>query len=148
MTTPGEPKRPGFHTVTPYMIVNDGAGALAFYKKAFGATETYLMADAEGKVRHAEIMIGNSMLMLTEENPEFPEWLGPKSRGGTALHLYLYVEDADAIFNQAVSAGATVMLPLEDHSYGDRSGGVVDPFGHIWYIATHLGMPSGKGAAE
>lgn len=127
----------GFHTLTPYLIAKDAAGAIDFYKKAFGAVELSRMADPSGTVRHAEIKIGNSPFMLTDENPDYPEWKGPLSRGGTPVHLYLYVEDADAVFAQALEAGAKELMPMKDQFYGDRSGGVTDPFGHIWYIATH-----------
>lgn len=130
--------RKGFHTVTPYLIIKDAARAIDFYKKAFGATEESRHEDAPGKIKHAEIKIGDSILMITDESPDFPDWQSPQSRGGTPVHLYVYVEDADSVFNQAVTAGAKVLLPLQDQSYGDRSGGLTDPFGHIWYIATAL----------
>jgi PhnB protein len=89
-------------------------------------------------VRHAEIRIGDSMIMLTEETPVWPDWKSPVARGGTPVHLYLYVEDADRVFAQAIAAGATELLPLKDQPYGDRSGGLTDPFGHVWYVATHI----------
>jgi PhnB protein len=127
----------GFHTATPYLIVKDGAGALAYYKRAFGATELSRHADPDGKVRHAEFRIGDSPFMLSEECAEFPDWQSPQSRGGTPVHLYLYVEDCDALFGRAIAAGAKELLPMKDQFYGDRSGGLTDPFGHVWYIATH-----------
>lgn len=129
----------GYHTATPYLIVRNAEGAIDFYKRAFGATELMRAVDPETKrIRHAEIKIGTSPIMLTDESPELPDWQSPQSRGGTAVHIYLYVEDADAVFKRAIDAGAKQLLPLQDQSYGDRSGGVTDPFGHIWYIATHI----------
>lgn len=128
----------GYHTATPYLIIKDAASAMEFYKKAFGAIELERIADADGKVRHGEIMIGDSPIMLTDENEDFPEWQSPQSRGGTPVHLYLYVEDCDALFNQAIAAGAKELLPMEDRFYGDRSGGVTDPYGHVWYISTRI----------
>jgi PhnB protein len=128
----------GFHTATPYLIFKDAARAIEFYKKAFGALELERIADENGKVRHAEIKIGDSPFMMTEESAEYPDWQSPESRGGTPVHFYLYVEDCDAVFNQAIAAGAKELLPMKDQFYGDRSGGVTDPFGHVWYIATHI----------
>jgi PhnB protein len=128
----------GFQTATPYLILRDAARAIEFYKQAFGATELTRHADPSGKIRHAEIRIGSSPLMLTDEWPDFPAWQSPQSRGGTPVHIYLYVEDADAVFARAIQAGATQLLPMQDQFYGDRSGGVTDPFGHVWYIATHV----------
>lgn len=134
--TKGVPE--GFHTATPYLIIKDAASAIEFYKKVFGAVEMERIEDESGKVRHGEIQIGDSRFMITDESPDFPEWLSPQSRGGTAVHFYLYVEDCDALFKQALSAGATELLPMKDQFYGDRSGGVTDPYGHIWYIATRI----------
>lgn len=128
----------GFHTATPYLIIKDAANALDFYKKAFGATELEIIKDENGKLRHGEIKIGDSPIMLCDENPDFPAWQSPISRGGTPVHIYLYVEDVDTVFKQAIDAGATELLPVQDQFYGDRSGGVTDPYGHIWYIATHI----------
>jgi PhnB protein len=128
----------GFHTATPYLIVRDAARAIAFYKQAFGAAELMCHTDPSGTVRHAEFRVGDSPFMLSDETSEFPDWLSPQSRGGTPVHIYLYVEDADAVFKQAIAAGAREILPMKDQFYGDRSGGVTDPFGHVWYIATHI----------
>lgn len=137
MATPnGVPE--GYHTLTPYLIVRDAAMALDFYRRAFDAQERSRHTDEHGKVRHAEFRIGDSVVMITEETPDWPEWKSPRSRGGTPVHLYAYVDDADAWFARAVDAGATELLPLADQAYGDRSGGVTDPFGHIWYIATRI----------
>jgi PhnB protein len=126
----------GYHTATPYLIVKGGVQALDFYKKAFGATEIMRMPRPDGKIGHAEIRIGDSRIMLADEFPEM-DARSPKSLGGSPVGLYLYVEDVDATFNQAVALGATVQKPVADQFYGDRSGGIVDPFGHVWYIATH-----------
>ena len=137
MASKVKPIPEGFHTATPYLIIKDAASAIEFYKKVFGAVELEVITDDEGKVRHGEIKIGDSPFMITDENAEYPEWLSPLSRGGTPVHIYLYVEDVDAVFNQAIAGGAKELLPVKDQFYGDRSGGVTDPFGHIWYIATH-----------
>ncbi len=126
----------GYHTVTPYLYLRDAARAIEFYKQAFGATELMRMADPQGKVGHAEIRIGDSPIMLAEEYPP-KDCLGPQSRGGCTVGLMVYVEDVDALFQQAVAAGATVIQALADQFYGDRTGGVKDPFGQVWYLATH-----------
>ena len=128
----------GYHTATPYLIAKDAASAIEFYKKAFGATVLEIIADESGAVRHGEFKIGDSQFMITDENPDYPAWLSPHSRGGSPVHIYLYVEDADAVFNGAIAAGATELLPMQDQFYGDRSGALTDPFGHVWYIATHV----------
>jgi PhnB protein len=127
----------GFHTVTPYLTIKGAADAIGFYQEAFGAREIFRWADPDGRVRHAEVVIGDSPLMLTDEAPEFG-MSGPQSLGGSPVHMFLYVEDADAVFNQAISAGATELMPVENSSDGDRRGGVTDPFGHVWYIGTHV----------
>lgn len=126
----------GYHTVTPYLIVKDAAGAIEFYEKAFGATEIMRMPDPSGKVGHAEIKIGDSPIMLADEFPEMGA-RSPQSIGGSPVSILLYVEDADSRFAQAVAAGAKSIRPLKDQFYGDRSGSVEDPFGHVWHIATH-----------
>ena len=136
MTKKVSPIPEGYHTVTPYLIIKGAAAALEFYKKAFGATEVVRMAQPDGKIGHAEIRIGDSMIMLADEFPEM-DALSPQSRGGTPVSLHLYVEDVDKVFNQAVAAGATVKRPLADQFYGDRTGGLADPYGHSWYVATH-----------
>jgi len=128
----------GYHTATPYLIVKDAAAAIEFYKKAFGATELERIADDSGAIRHAEIKIGDSPFMMTEENPEYPEWLSPEARGGSPVHIYLYVENVDSVFNDAIAAGGRQLLPVQDQFYGDRSGGITDPFGHIWYVASRI----------
>ncbi|HTL59571.1 MAG TPA: VOC family protein [Candidatus Limnocylindrales bacterium] len=126
----------GFHTITPHIIVSDGAKAIEFYKKAFGAQEIERFMTPDGKgVMHAQLKIGDSRLMVGSEFP--PTCLSPKSRGGTTVSLYLYVENADTQFDRAVKAGCTVKMPMTDQFWGDRYGQVEDPFGHQWSIATH-----------
>ncbi len=126
----------GYNTVTPYLIVRDAAKAIEFYKQAFGARELMRMAAPGGKVGHAEIKIGNSPIMLADEAPEIGA-RSPETIGGSPISILLYVEDVDAVFKQAVAAGAKVTRPVKDQFYGDRTGGITDPFGHVWYIATH-----------
>ena len=126
----------GYHTVTPYLIIQGAAGAIEFYKKAFGAKELMRIPGPGGKVGHAEIQIGDSRIMLADEHPEMGA-KAPGSFGGSPVGLMLYVEDVDARFNRAVAAGAKVHRPLADQFYGDRSGTVTDPFGHQWTIGTH-----------
>ena len=127
----------GFHTVTPYMTIKGAYEAIEFYKEAFGAEEIFRWADPDGRVRHAEVVIGDSPIMLTDEAPDFGMY-GPRSLGGSPVHMFLYVEDVDAVFERAISAGATELMPVENSEDGDRRGGVTDPFGHVWYIATHV----------
>jgi PhnB protein len=136
MTNKPKPIPEGYHSVTPYLIVENAAGAIEFYKKAFGATELMRMAQPDGKIRHSEIKIGNSPIMLADEFPEM-DARSPQFFGGSPVSFHLYVENVDTTFKQAVAAGAKVKRPLADQFYGDRTGGVEDPFGHIWYIATH-----------
>jgi len=126
----------GYHTATPYLIVNGGARAIEFYKQAFGATEVMRMPAPGGKLGHAEIKIGDSKIMLADEFPEM-DARGPQTIGGTPVSLMLYSEDCDAVTARAVASGAKVLRPVEDHFYGDRSGTILDPFGHKWTIATH-----------
>jgi PhnB protein len=126
----------GYHTVTRYLIVKYAASALDFYKEAFGAEETLRMAGPGGKVMHAEIKIGDSSIMMADEFPEMGA-RSPQSYGGTPVSLALYVEDVDARVSQAIAAGAKVLRPVADQFYGDRTGTLEDPFGHVWTIATH-----------
>jgi len=126
----------GYHTATPYLIVKEAVNALNFYKRAFDAEELMRVADPSGKVGHAEIKISNSPIMLADEFPEMG-YRGPQSLGGSPVSILLYVEDVDAQFNRAVAAGAKVLKPVADQFYGDRSGTLEDPFGHVWTIATH-----------
>jgi PhnB protein len=127
----------GYHTVTPYLIVHDAARAIDFYKQAFGATELFRMAGPDGRVGHAEIKIGDSPIKLADEHPEIGA-RSPKSIGGSPISILVYVENADAVFNQAVAAGAKVIRPIENKFYGDRVGGLEDPFGYQWYVSTHI----------
>ena len=126
----------GFRTITPHLVVSDVAKAIDLYKRAFGAHDEDKFIGPDGKsVMHAQLKIGDSMLMLGNEFP--PHCLSPKSRGGTSVTINLYVENADAAFDRAVKAGFTVKMPMMDQFWGDRYGQVEDPFGHQWSIATH-----------
>ena len=128
----------GYHSLTPALVVRNAAEAIAFYQRAFGARELSRMAAPDGqRIWHAELQIGDSRLMLSDEFPEMSDARAPPSLGGTAVSLHLYVEDADAVFQRALEAGATVSMPLADAFWGDRYGKVTDPFGHVWGIATH-----------
>jgi PhnB protein len=120
---------------TPYLCVNDGAAAIEFYKKAFGAMEVYRLTEPSGKIGHAEIRIGRAVIMLADEYPESGH-RSPKSLGGTPVKIHLYVSDADAVVSQAYDAGAKILRPVNDEFYGDRNGSLEDPFGHVWFIAT------------
>ena len=124
----------GYHTATPYLIVNNAAEALKFYKEAFDATEIMRLTTPNGAIAHAEIKIGDSPIMLADEMPEFRS---PKSLGGTPVSIMLYVADVDTQFAKATRAGAQTQRPVQDQFYGDRSGTLQDPFGHIWTISTH-----------
>ena len=136
MATAVKPIPDGYHTVTPYLIINGAADALEFYKRAFGATELFRMAQPDGKIGHAEIKIGDSPIMLADEYPEMG-YKSPQALGGTPVSILLYVEDVDTLFTQAIGAGAVEQKALQDQFYGDRSGTLADPFGHVWTIATH-----------
>jgi PhnB protein len=125
-----------YHSINPYLVVRNVDKAIEFYKKAFGAEERFRMHGPDGKtIMHADLKIGDSVFMLTEEYPEMKA-LSPESIGGSPISLYVYVKDVDAIFNQAVSEGATMLHPVRDEFYGDRAGYLKDPFGHLWSIAT------------
>jgi PhnB protein len=126
----------GYEGATPYLCVKGAADAIEFYKKAFGASETMRMADASGKVGHAEIKIGEARIMLADEFPEMGV-LSAKTLGGTPVTIHLYVEDVDALASRAQAAGIKVLRPVEDQFYGDRAGKFEDPFGHQWHLATH-----------
>jgi PhnB protein len=125
----------GYHSLTPYLIIDGAAEAMEYYKKAFGAVELFRM-DHGGKIGHAEMKIGDSPFMLGDEHPEMG-YRGPKSIGGTPVSLMIYVEDVDTIYKQAIDAGGTEVKALQDQFYGDRSGTLTDPFGHVWTVATH-----------
>jgi PhnB protein len=126
----------GYHNATPYLYLRGAAAALDFYKQAFGARELMRFPGPGGKLMHAEMQIGNSILMLADENPEMGV-RSPQALGGCSSSIMLYVEDVDARFAAAVAAGAKVQRPVKDQFYGDRSGTLEDPFGHVWTIATH-----------
>ena len=126
----------GYHSVTPYLIVSGAVAALDFSTNVFGATELMRFDGPGGKLAHAEIKIGDSIVMLADETPEMG-FRSPKSVGGSPVGIMLYVDDVDEMFQRAVRTGATVMKPVEDQFYGDRSGTLVDPFGHVWTVSTH-----------
>ena len=125
----------GYHSVTPYLVIKGAVQALEFYKTAFGATELFRM-EHEGKIGHAEIKIGDSPIMLADEHPDEGH-VSPTTLGGSPVGIMIYVDDVDKIFNQAISAGGKEVKPLQDQFYGDRSGTLTDPFGHVWTVATH-----------
>lgn len=138
MTSPATKAVPdGFHTITPHLVVKNGNEAIEFYKKAFGARELSRSAGPDGtRVMHASLQIGDSMIMLNDEFPEYGA-KGPRSIGGTPVTIHLYVDDADTWYKRAVEAGATETMPIMDAFWGDRYGKLTDPFGHEWSIATH-----------
>ena len=136
MTAKAKPIPDGYHTVTPYLTIRNAADALDFYKRAFGAEECFRVASPQGKVGHAEIRIGDSAIMLSDEFPEMGA-RGPENLGGSPVMIHLYVEDVDALVERAVGAGAKLERPVADQFYGDRGGMVIDPFGHKWWLATH-----------
>jgi PhnB protein len=127
----------GYHSVTPYLIVKGAADAMKFYKRAFGAAELMRMAAPDGKIGHAEMRIGDSVIMLADEHPEMGH-RGPQSLGGVAVSLVVYLDQVDEVFKQALASGAKEIRPLKDQFYGDRSGTLQDPFGHQWTVATHI----------
>jgi PhnB protein len=126
----------GYHVATPYLIIKNAARAIEFYKQAFGAKETMRFPAPEGKIGHAEIRIGDSAIMMADEFPERGV-KGPESFGGSPVMILLYVEDVDAVTARAIAAGAKSVRPVQDQFYGDRSGTIADPFGHVWTISTH-----------
>jgi PhnB protein len=136
MATKVTPIPEGHHAVTPYLSIKGAANAIEFYKKAFGAREVMRMAQPDGRLRHAELQIGDSRIMVADEFPDL-NFRGPHSIGGTPVHLHLYVDDVDTVVNRAVAAGAKILRPVQDQFYGDRSGSLADPHGHVWHVATH-----------
>ena len=136
MTGKVKPIPDGYHVITPYLIIKGAADAIEYYKKVFGATELMRMPQPDGRVGHAELKIGDSVIMLADEFPEM-QVFSPASLGNTPVGLLLYVENADAIFDKAISLGGKVNKPMADQFYGDRNGTLEDPFGHKWTIATH-----------
>lgn len=137
MSNPVQPVPEGYHAVTPYLILSDAAKAIAFYREVFGATELCRMAKPDGKVGHAELQIGDSRIMLADEC-EAAHARSPLAIGDTSVSLALYIADVDAVVARAVAAGATLLMEVKDQFYGDRSGTLVDPFGHKWTVATHI----------
>ena len=131
-----KPVPDAYRTATPYLIVRDASQAIEFYKRAFGAKELMRFADPSGKIGHAEIRIGESIIMLADEFPQLG-FRSPQALGGSPVAILMYVENVDARFEQALAAGAKVMKPVADQFYGDRNGTLVDPFGHVWTFATH-----------
>lgn len=127
----------GYHSITPYLTIRNAGAALEFYKQVFGAEERFRMADHDGRVGHAEIRIGDSLLMLSDEYPEMGA-RSPETIGGSPVMLHLYVEDVDAVVERALKAGAKLERPVENQFYGDRGGLLVDPFGHKWWVSTHV----------
>jgi PhnB protein len=127
----------GYPRVMPHLIVDGASAAIDFYRSVFAATERMRMPAPEDKIGHAELQIGDSVIMLADEFPDM-DARGPKAVGGTAVTLYVYVEDVDGVFARAVEAGAKALRPVEDRFYGDRSGQFEDPFGHRWDVATHV----------
>ncbi len=132
-----QPIPEGYHSVTPYLYVQGANAAIEFYKAAFGAEEVMRMDGPGGSVMHAEVKIGDSHVMLTDENAEMG-CIGPATRGGTTVSLLIYLENVDEAFARAIAAGATEQRPVEDQFYGDRMGTLVDPFGHVWTLGTHV----------
>lgn len=126
----------GYHSVTPYLSIKDAAKAIEFYKRAFGANELFRLVAPSGEIGHAEIKIGDSQIMLADPCEE-GTFRNPQTLGGTSVGLHVYVEDVDALFAQAVEAGAKTVRPVQDQFYGDRTGTLEDPFGHVWFLATH-----------
>ena len=123
--------------VTPYLYIDGASAAIDFYCAVLGARERMRMPGPDGKVGHAELELGNSMIMLADQNPDM-DVRGPRAIGGTPMSLHVYVEDADGVFDRAIQAGAKALRPVDDQFYGDRSGQFEDPFGHRWNVATHV----------
>lgn len=127
----------GYHSITPYLIVSDTANAIIFYKNAFGAKEVMRMEHADGKIAHAELKIGDAKIMLADEHPEMGAH-SPRAYGGSPITLHFYTKKVDAIVEKALESGAKLLRPVENMFYGDRTGTIEDPYGHKWFIATHI----------
>jgi len=127
----------GYHSLTPYLFVRSAASAIDFYRNVFGATEVMRMAGSNGRIMHAELMIGDSIVMLADENPPTGV-MSPQTVGGFSVGLHLYVENVDAVIQKAIENGAKLLRPIKNQFYGDRSGSLLDPFGHMWSVATHV----------
>ncbi len=137
MTTTVKPIPDGYHAVTPYLTVDGAERAITFFKEAFGATELYRIPGPNGRVGHAELQLRDSRIMLSDEYPDMGV-RGPLARGGTSVSFVLYVPDVDAAVERAVAAGGKLTRPVANQFYGDRAGGITDPFGHVWYLHTHV----------
>lgn len=137
MTNKAQTPPPGYHSITPYLALRDAKAAIGFYQRAFGAELVLKLDMPDGKIAHAEIRIGDSILMLSEENPEWGNQ-SPQSLGGSPVFLMIYVSDVDAAFPKALAAGATEVRPVQDQFYGDRSGTLKDLYGYQWTLATHI----------
>jgi PhnB protein len=129
-------KPDGYHSITPYLVVKGASAAIDFYKKAFGAQEHFRLGGPDGKIGHAELKIGDSVVMLADEAPQMGA-LAPPTIGGSPVRILLYVDNVDEVVPRAVAAGAKIVRPVADQFYGDRAGGIEDPFGHHWHVATH-----------
>ena len=127
----------GYRSLTPYLFIKGAAAAIEFYKNVFGATERMRMPGPDGRIMHAELQIGDSILMLADENPKMGA-LSPQTIGGSGSLVSVYVADVDAAVAKAIAAGANLVRPVKEQFYGDRTGGIIDPFGHIWSVATHV----------
>ena len=132
-----QPVPKGYNAVTPYLAIQGAAQAIDFYKKVFGAMEVMRMPAPQGKLGHVEIKVGDSKIMLADESPAM-NFLAPPARGGTPVHIHLYVKDVDATVAKAIEAGAKMVRDVQDMFYGDRTGSIEDPFGHFWHVATHI----------
>jgi uncharacterized glyoxalase superfamily protein PhnB len=137
MNKSSKPIPEGFHTITAHLVLENAAEAVEFYKRAFGAEEVSRMPAPDGRLMHAEIKLGNSIVMIADDFPEWGPRRSPQALKGSPVTLHMYVPDADAVFNRAVAAGATASMPPADTFWGDRYSTVTDPFGHVWAIATH-----------
>ena len=134
---PTKPIPEGYHSLNPYLAVDDAARAIEFYTQAFGAKERMRMPGPDGKIGHAELEIGDSIVMLSDPFPQ-ASTKPPKELGGTSASVFMYVEDVDSVVQDAIDAGATITMPVENQFWGDRFGSITDPFGHLWSIATHV----------
>ena len=139
----------GYNSITPHLVIKGAAQAIEYYKSVFGATEVFRMDGPDGKVGHAELQIGDSRIMLADENPSFGQGHASAATiGASPVSLYLYIPDVDGVVKRAVAAGAKILKPVQDQFYGDRSGFIQDPFGHLWGIATHVEDVSPEEVAE